>query len=1216
MSTVATAVSVRASVTRLDQRQAGVVQERLWLLSELAEFPSAYCHALAIRIGGPLDADALSKALRNVVQRNDALRERFALEDGVVVVETAHTQIAPPTVEDLSDLAATARRAELARIRATELRRPFDLASEPPVRFRLTRLKQHQHELLVLVHHIAADQRSAALLAEEIVAQYRAAIDERPLPDVRSYRDNFPEHDELAEDLDFWRGALSGLPDPVPLPHQQGRPEADAQAADQTEFGLAPAVTDLLTALAEQNHTDLATIFIAALAVVLHRSLRISDLTIGILVSGRDADTERTIGPLDEAKPLRLRLPYDPTWREVIELVSDQARLVAAHSRTPFHRMVEMVGVKPGATMHPIFQVLVRNASAALAAQTVSGVTFTPSLLDTGRSSYDAELLVPGGAAPRSGALRYARGLFSPDGAESVVALLRRTLRQLAADPDARVSASALVADDERDKILYSWNNTAVDFPGDVPVHHLYEQWADRTPDAPALWWEGTGYSYAELDRRANQLAHALAQLGVAKETRVGLYFGYTAEWVVSALATLKVGGVYVPLDLSYPSERLATMCQTADVALVLAHTMTGALPGFPAEQQLFVDVAPVIDSKATARSQVDVAPDQLAYIMFTSGSTGAPKGIGVTHRNVVRTVRGIGYTRFGPGDSVAQGSNISFDATTLETWGALLNGARLVGLRKEDLLEPHRLREQITSHEIDMMFLPAALMKQLVAEEPATFESLQYFQSGGEQADFLTLERILEYGAPEHLINPYGPTETTVNAAAYLCNNLTDVDRHVPIGFPLANTACYVLDQYLQPVPVGLTGELFVGGPGVSRGYLSQPALTSETFVPSPFSDQPGARMYRTGDLARYRADGAIEFLGRADRQVKIRGFRVEPGEVETAILRSHEVREVSVQVSTDAAGDQVLVAYVVPAGPELDQTSLRNFVREQVPIYMTPGLFVQMKSLPLNANGKLDVSALRALTPMATSDSEVVEPQTATEGRLDMLITELLGVGHISVHDDFFRLGGDSLQAISLVAKARRIFQVEIPVSAFLREPTVAVFAAGIDHLRAAKRSGSQASQTAQPTHAARPAFSAPSAPPAPAAPPVPAVPALPKAVAAAAPASTVSMLLQIWREVLDAPSLGIDDNFFLMGGHSLKVTRVASRVRAALGVDPPLRLLFANPTVGSFAAALDAISNQAADPPAPDGGVEPAAALARLLDSARQSAADTDGRPERML
>lgn len=1209
MSTVGTAGSVRASVMRLDQRQAGAVQERLWLLSELADVPSAYCHALAVRIGGPLDTGALSKALRNVVQRNDALCERFTLEDGVLVAETAHTQIAPPAVEDLSDLAAAARRAELARIRDTELHRPFDLASEPPIRFRLTRLKQYQHELLVLVHHIAADQRSVALLAEEIVAQYRAAIDERPLPDARSYLDSLPEQDELAEGLDFWRGALAGLPDPVPLPYQQGRQEAGTQAADQAEFGLAPAVTDLLTVLAEQSRTGLTTIFIAALAVVLHRSLRIADLTVGILVSGRNADSEATIGPLDEAKPLRLRLPYDPTWREVIELVKDEARMVAAHGQTPFHRLAGIVGVKPGAAVHPVFQVLVRTAPAALEMQTVSGVTFTPSLLDTDQTPYDAELLVPGSAAPRSGALRYARGLFSPDGAESLVALLRRTLRQMAANPDARVSASALVRDDERDKILYSWNNTAVEFPGDVPLHHLYEQWADRTPDAPALRWEGTGYSYAELDRRANQLAHALARLGVGKETRVGLYFGYTAEWVVSALATLKAGGVYVPLDLSYPPERLATMCQTADVALVLAHTTTGALPGFPAEQQLFVDVDPAIGSNPTARPLIDVAPNQLAYVMFTSGSTGAPKGIGVTHRNVVRTVRGISYTRFGPGDSVAQGSNISFDATTLETWGALLNGARLVGLRKEDLLEPRRLREKIASHEIDMMFLPAALMKQLVAEEPTTFESLRYFQSGGEQADFLTLARILEYGAPEHLINPYGPTETTVNATAYLCSNLTDADRHVPIGYPLANTACYVLDQYFQPLPAGLTGELFVGGPGVSRGYLGQPALTSETFVPSPFSDQPGARMYRTGDLARYRADGAIEFLGRADRQVKIRGFRVEPGEVETAILRSGEVREVSVQVSTDTAGDQVLVAYVVPAGAELDPTSLRDFVREQVPSYMTPGLFVQLKSLPLNANGKLDVSALRALKPVATSDPEVVEPRTATEGRLDMLITELLGVSRISVHDDFFRLGGDSLQAIALVTKARRIFQVGIPVSAFLREPTVAAFAAGIDHLRAAKRSGPQAGETAQPTRAVRPELPPQ---PVPSVPQAPAVPALPKAVPAA-PGSTVSVLLQIWREVLDAPSLGIDDNFFLMGGHSLKVTRVASRVRAALGVDPPLRLLFANPTVASFAAALDSVADQAADPTATADGVEPAAALARLLDTARRSAADTNGRAE---
>lgn len=1169
------------------------------MLNTLAQDPSAYHHAVAIRIGGPLEVGALSRALRNVVQRNELLCERFTLEDGFVIAEASCAQITSQEVEDLSDLAASAKRAELARIHDTELHRSFNLASEPPVRFRLIRLKQHQHELLMVIHHVAADERSVVLLAEEIVTQYSAVADERALADGSAYRDNIPEHGELAEDRDFWRGVLADLPDPVPLPYQQSRPEAATQRTDRVEFAVAPDVALSMAALAEQADTDLATVILAAFAVVLHRSLRTADLTVGVVTSGRDPVTDRTIGPLDEAKPLRLRLPYDPTWREVITLVGDEVGLLATHWRTPFQRLIGLAGIRPQTSIHPLFQVLVRAEPAALEPRTVSGVTFTPQWLDTGRSPYDAELLMPIGAAPRSMTLRYASGLLSRDGAESLVVLLQRTLRQMASDPDGRLSNTALVSDGERDTILYSWNNTEVDFPGHVPVHELYEQWADRTPDAPALRWEETGYSYAELDHRANQLAHLLGRLGVERETRVGLYFGYTAEWVVSALATLKAGGAYVPLDPAYPPERLAMMCQAADVAVVLGHTSMGKLPGFPADKQLLVDAEPAIDTESAQRPRIEVRPDQLAYVMFTSGSTGAPKAIGTAHINVIRTVRGISYTRFAPGDSGVQGSNISFDATTLETWGTLLNGARLVGLRKEDLLEPRRLRQQLVANDIDFFFLPAALMKQHVVEEPATFESLWYFHSGGEQADFRTLARIIEHGPPEHLINPYGPTEITVYSAAYRCNNLTEADRHVPIGFPLANATCYVLDQYWQPLPAGLTGELFVGGPGVSRGYLGQPAMTSEAFVPDPFAGRPGARMYRTGDLARYRADGAIEFLGRADRQVKIRGFRVEPGEIETAILRSGQVREVSVQVSTDVGGDQALVAYVVPAGSDLDTTSLRDFVREQVPSYMVPGLFVLMRSLPLNPNGKLDVSALRALRPADTGEREVVEPQTATEGRLDTLITELLGVDRISVHDDFFRLGGDSVQAISLVAKACRIFHTDIPVSAFIREPTVAAFAAEIDRIRAVPRSGPPHASAPEPAMTIQrpPTVLQQSGPPHPAP-----LPELPESVPAAT-ASTADMVLGIWREVLDAPDLGPDDNFFLMGGHSLKVTRVASRVRAAFGMEPPLQLLFSNPTAASFAAALDAMRNQTGEPAADYG--DPATALADLLDAARERA-----------
>jgi amino acid adenylation domain-containing protein len=1208
VSTIYTAGSARDWVTQSDRRPAGAVQERLWLLNRLADDPFVYHHALTIGIAGPLNVDALSGALRDVMQRHDVLCERFALEGGVVMAEISYTQNTPPTVEDLADLAPAAQRAELARIRDAELHRSFDLTSQPPIRFRLIRLKHHQHELMMVVHHIAADQRSAAMLAEEIVAQYSAAVDERTRPPAPAYRDHIPENDELAEDLDFWRGALADLPDPAPLPYQQSGPAAVAHRTSQVDFGMAPDVTAFLSTLAEQIHTGLDTVILAALAVVLHRSLRTPDPTVGILVSGRDTETERVIGPLDEAKPLRLRLPYDPTWREVIELVRDEVRLVSAHRRTPFHRLVEVAGIRPHTSIHPVFQMLVRTEPTALEAGTVSGVTFTPSWLDTGGSAYDAELLTPISAAPRSVTLRYALGGFTVDDAESLVRLLRRTLRQVAADPDAPISSTALVGDDDRDTILYSWNNTDVDFPGDTPVHVLYEQWVDRAPGAAALRWEETGHTYAELDRKANQLARLLGRHGVGKETRVGLYFGYTGEWIVSALATLKAGGAYVPLDLSYPPERLAMMCQAADVAIVLGHSTTGALANFPAEKQLLVDAEPSIGGESTERPQIDVLPDQLAYVMFTSGSTGAPKGIGVTHRNVVRTVRGIAYTRFAPGDSVAQGSNISFDATTLETWGALLNGARLVGLRKEDLLEPNRLRQKLTENKIDMMFLPAALMKQLVAEEPGTFESLRYFQSGGEQADRGTLARILEYGSPEHLINPYGPTETTVNATAYLCNALTDADQHVPIGFPLANTTCYVLDQYYQPLPAGLTGALFVGGPGVSRGYLGQPVLTSETFVPDPFAGRPGARMYRTGDLARYRADGAIEFLGRADRQVKIRGFRVEPGETEAAILRSGQVREVSVQVGIDAGGDQMLVAYVVPAGADLEQTSLRDFVRDQVPSYMVPGLFVLMSSLPLNANGKLDINALRAAKPADTGEVEVIEPRTATEGRLEMLITELLGVNRISVHDDFFRLGGDSIQAISLIAKACRVFQADIPVSAFLREPTVAAFAAGIDRIRTGRGSAppppsapAPATAVKQPATAVgpQPEFELSGEP----------VPA-PPTTELVSTAPSVDVMLGIWREVLDVPHLGVDDNFFLMGGHSLKVTRVASRVRAAFRVDPPLQLLFSNPTVASFTAALDAVGNPAREPATPADDAEPVTGLAGVLAAARQSAAHQDG------
>ncbi|KAA2252836.1 amino acid adenylation domain-containing protein [Solihabitans fulvus] len=1197
----------------------GVRRERIWLLSQLATEPSVHHNALSLRIHGPVDVATVTRALDVVLARHEVLRTVFSFRGGEIVPAVLDGPVALTVVEELRALPAADRAAELARLTEEQLRAPFDLAASPPVRCTLVRLGPYRYELLVVAHQIAADRRSLELLGEEIGAVYQALV-HGDAPEAGPAGSSFGELAEdaearlsggdLADSLDFWKHAVADLPDARSLPYQRSRPELGTQATGRTEFTVRSTVAARLRELASAERTDVSTVVLAGVVTLLHRQLRASDLVLGVPTDLRDAASADVVGPLTETLPLRLRLPYDPTWREVVRVVRDGLRDVAAHREVPLQRLIEFARPERQLSMHPLFQILVAGAPAVPRPRTIGGVTFDPRLVDVARSPFDIEFRV----ADRDsldGALSFQEELFARRNVDTIAEQLLHLLRQLAEDPDTRLSNVALIGGDERERILYGWNRTAVDYPRDALVHELFEQWADRTPQAPALLWEETGYTYAELDRRANQLAHYLRELGAGRETRIGLHFGYSAEWVVSALATLKVGAAYVPLDPSYPADRLAMMCRSADVEILLSHVGAGESPETPGVRRVLVDSEPAIADQPGDRLATEVRPDQLAYVMFTSGSTGRPKGIAVSHRNIVRTVRGITYTRFAPGDSVAQGSNISFDATTLETWGALLNGARLVGLRKSDLLEPQRLRAQLVENEIDMMFLPAALMKQLVAEAPATFASLRYFQSGGEQADYHTHRRIIANGVPENLINPYGPTETTVNATAYRTNDLTDDEQHVPIGFPLANTTCYVLDQYWQPVPAGVVGELFIGGDGVSRGYLGQPGLTAEKFVPDPYGEAAGARMYRTGDLARYRADGAIEFLGRADRQIKIRGFRVEPGEVEAAVLLSGQVKEVSVQVGDDAGGDHQLVAYLVPSAPDPDLAGLREFMREQVPSYMVPALYVPVPSLPLNANGKLDIRALAEFAPSASAQaepaqSEQAEPSTATEGRLDALMTGVLALTGMGVHDDFFRAGGDSLKAVALVTRARTMFRLDIPLSAVFRNPTVASLAAEIDRLRAAPaapaqpvRSRPEAKQDKQ-IQVTAPPVAAPA----------------PQEVrpVARAGASTQDRVVEIWQEVLDVSGLGPDDDFFMLGGHSLKVTRVASRVKAVFGVNVPLRLLFANSTVKAFADAVDSLLEPSgpADPlptPSDPAPADPVTGLENLIDEVRRIADEAE-------
>jgi amino acid adenylation domain-containing protein len=612
---------------------------------------------------------------------------------------------------------------------------------------------------------------------------------------------------------------------------------------------------------------------------------------------------------------------------------------------------------------------------------------------------------------------------------------------------------SLLLSDAEREQTVVAWNDTAVAYPRNGSLAVLFEEQADRSPDAPALRFGDDQLSYRELDERANQLAHALAGLGVGAEARVGLCLGYGADWVIGALAAVKLAAVYVPLDPDYPADRLAYMAEDSDVRVVLVRSATaGRLAGTAAHLVDLDEVAPAIAAGPLGRLARPAHPDHLAYLMYTSGSTGRPKGVAVTHRNVVRLVLGIDYVDFRPGDSVAQCSNISFDAATFEVWGALLNGARLAGITKDDILDPARLGERIREEGIDILFLTTSLGMQVARDHPAALAGLRCFVFGGEQADPHALRALLAHGAPQRLVNGYGPTETTTFAAAHECHGLGPGDTVVPIGRPLSNTTLYVLDESLDPVPADVEGELYIGGDGVARGYVNRPGLTADRFVPDHLGGVPGRRLYRTGDRGRHRPDGTVEVLGRADRQLKVRGFRIEPGEIEDCLLRTGLVRHATVQPWHDAAGDTHLVGYVVPAEPEVTTEAVRARLSDELPDYMVPHLIVSLLALPVTVNGKLDVRALPDPTGQFRDRVDGNAPGTPGERRIADVWREVLGVAEVGRHDSFFHLGGHSLKATQVVSRVSAAFGTQVPLRLLFDHQTLAAFAAAVDGLAAA--------------------------------------------------------------------------------------------------------------------------------------------------------------------
>ena len=1027
-------------------------QQRLWFLQQLAPDSPFYNMPVALTLLGPLDRIALQRSLDEIVARHENLRTTFGEIDGTPVQVIGQPEPVVMPVVNLEGSPPAEREAEANRLATEEVRGLFDLARGPLLRTRLLRLDAQHHVLVLTLHHIVSDGWSVGVLLAEFAPLYKAFCAGRPSPleplpiqygDFSVWQRQWLSGEALQSQLDFWKQQLAGM-EPLHLPTDRPRPAEERFQGALTTMALSKPLSDRLKQLSVQEGVTLFMMLLAAFKALLHHYNGQDEIVVGGLIANRNfVQIERLIGFFVNTLVLRTKCNGDPTFHEFLGRVRDVSLDAFAHQDLPFERLVEEVVPHRDLSRNPLIQMLFAVQNAPMPDMDLGDVRMNLGWAETRVSRLDLEVNVWDGAEELSVWVRYNTDLFDEATIERLLQHYERILEDAAANPQKRLSELSLMSDQEHHQVVVGWNQTNSTYPRESTIHELFEDQVERLPDAVAISFEDESLTYRQLDARANQLARHLRRRGVGPEVLVGLCMRRSVEMVVGMLAILKAGGAYVPLDPDYPKQRLALMIQDTAAPLLLTQKRTRAsLPPCDAQVICLDSDRPEVAGETDDPLRPCATHGNLAYVIYTSGSTGVPKGVSVAHRAVIRLVCEADYVRIEPSDRIAQVSNSSFDAMTFEVWGSLLNGACLVGIPQATVLSPPSLASQLREQRISALFLTTALFNQMAAEKPTAFGGVCHVLFGGETVDPESVRKVLEHGGPQRLLHVYGPTENTTFTTWHQVGDVPEGARTVPIGRPISNTHVYVVDERLNPVPVGVGGELTIGGDGLAQGYLHDGGLTADRFVPNPFSIEGGERLYRTGDEVRWRKNGSIEFLGRSDHQVKIRGFRIELAEIEIAMGRHELVREVVALVREEQPGQKRLVAYVVPVHPTSPSIGeLRRHLKQMLPDYMVPSEFVFLEAIPLTPNGKVDRAALPAPDQTRPElDVPFVGPRTVHERILVDIWAEILSVDRLGIHDNFFELGGHSLLAVQVISRMRDAMGLALPVSSVFEFPTIA--------------------------------------------------------------------------------------------------------------------------------------------------------------------------------
>ena len=1017
--------SVISPVARTEDLPLSFAQQRMWFIYQMDQQNSAYNEALTIRLTGRLNIDILEQTINAIIQRHESLRTTFPMVEGKPIQKIAPFLKIKLLVVNLKDIPQE----QIDKRIIEELQKPFDLTQAPLLRCTLFDLGYENYILVNVFHHIIIDGWSKGILFKELSEFYQAFLSNSSvyLPELTIQYADFAvwqrqwlQGEILENQLNYWKKQLTAAPLLLELPTDKPRPANPNFRGHSISFQINSELTEKLKLLSQKSGATLFMTLLAALNTLLFRYSGQDDILIGTPTANRNRqEIEPLIGFFVNTLVLRNSLEGNPAFSGLLQQARNVVLEAYANQDVPFEQVVDALEIERSLSYNPLFQVMFAMQNAPLNSLELPHLKAQYLAVENQRIKFDLSLILEEIETEQGSYLEgfweYDSHLFTDERITRMVGHFQTLLKGIVANPQQTVRELPLLTESEKQQLLVEWNQTQQDYPQNLCIHQLFEAWVEQTPDAIALIFKGEQLTYRELNSKANQLANYLQTLGVKPETLVGICIEPSLEMIVGILGILKAAGAYVPIDPTYPSERIAYMLDDSQLAVLLTQEkLVTSLPQHQAQVICLDSDWKEISTESKSSPITSLTPENLAYVIYTSGSTGKPKGVLVAHRGLCNLSQAqIKLFDVQPDSCVLQFASISFDASIWEIVMALCAGARLYLGTREELQPGQPLLQLLQEQEITHLTLVPSALTALSSEN---LPALQNIIVAGEPCP---PSLVIQWASGRRFFNAYGPTESTVCATVAQCFEDMDV---LPIGRPIANTKIYILDRYLQPVPIGVPGELHLASVGLAKGYLNRPELTDSKFITNPFSEKSSDRLYKTGDLVRYGNDGQIEFVGRIDDQVKIRGFRIELGEIESVLNQHPQVKDAIVIVKEDELKTKRLYGYFIPKTEALTSQELRQFIQDRLPDYMIPAFLIPLESFPLTPNGKVDRRALPLPKINPNELENYATPSTKNEQILAQIWQEVLGLKTISINDNFFELGGDSILAIQIIAKANQ--------------------------------------------------------------------------------------------------------------------------------------------------------------------------------------------------